>query len=98
VIKALDWMVSGIINNYLKSKTHYANTIPQFKEYGIPLSKEIMDCIREDIRCIDFPKGFIPPGRSKSKIFTRENDLSDKLSSGEKRKFRPLDLMKKHLY
>lgn len=56
-IKALDWMVSGTVNKYLKDQTEYASTILKLKEFSIPLSKEIMDCIREDIRVIDFPKG-----------------------------------------
>lgn len=80
-IKALDWMVSGTVNNYLKGVTHYVSTIPQLKEYGIALSKEVMDCIREDIRCIDFPKGSLPYGKTppkpKQRIFTEAADLDD---------------------
>lgn len=76
-IKALDWMVSGTINKYLKDQTDYAATILKLKDFGIPLSKEIMDCIREDIRVIDFPKGFtgskIEP-KKKAKIFDDKAD------------------------
>jgi hypothetical protein len=45
-IKALDWMVSGPLNTYLRDNTHYVSTLPQLKDYGIPLNKEVMDCIR----------------------------------------------------
>jgi hypothetical protein len=67
-IKALDWFVSGAINKYLNDLTDYAPTLLKLKEFGIPLSKEVMDCIREDIRVIDFPRGIVPVTTKKSKI------------------------------
>lgn len=54
-IKAVEWFVSGTINRYLNDQTDYAPTLLKLKDFGIPLSKEIKDCIREDIQIIDFP-------------------------------------------
>lgn len=68
-IKAVDWFVNGTINKYLNDLTDYAPTLLKLKDFGIPLSKEIMDCIREDIRVIDFPKGYLPMGRKSRRIF-----------------------------
>lgn len=88
-IKAFEWMVGGYLNNYLKDRTSYVSSLPHLKEYGIPLSKEIMDCIREDITKIDFPKGYNLAGslgKNKPKIFTNPVKLA-----------KVEDVMKKHL-
>lgn len=99
-IKAADWMVSGIINTYLRDQTHYVSTLPQLKDYGIPLNKEVMDSIREDIRRIDFPKGYLPEvgkvPKPKRKLFNEE--MSDNLTNDEIKKVRPAALMQKYLY
>jgi|JI6StandDraft_1071083.scaffolds.fasta_scaffold09967_6 hypothetical protein len=54
-VKTLDWIVIGTVNNELKDRTHYVDTIQKCEKYGVQVDETFLKRLREEIREHDFP-------------------------------------------
>lgn len=55
-VKTLDWIVIGTVNNEVKDRTHYVDSLYKCEKYGVQVDDAFLKKLREEVRDYDEPE------------------------------------------